>query len=95
MRKSLSAFENSLSVLIKNVEKGVLSDEMSSRLLGALRGVEGKWGDFSGVLRKVSDSLEVPSRKEISYVNVCNGEILLELERLVEVYENLAYQLHP
>jgi hypothetical protein len=94
MRKSLSAFESSLKVLIRNAEKGVLPKDISARLLYALREVDLTWESFGRVLKKVAEGTETPTRKEISYINVSNDDLLLKLEKLVEVYENLAYELH-
>lgn len=94
MRKSVSAFETSLQVLIKNAEKDMLPPEKASVLLMALHDIEKSWADFSVVLRKTAEGTELPSRKEISYVVERNGQILADIEKLVEVYENLAYQLH-
>lgn len=94
MRKTLSTFESSLNVLMRNAEKGILPKDISAQLLSALHEVESNWEPFGRVLKKVAEETEVPSRKEIAYINASNDDLLSKLERLVEIYENLAYELH-
>ncbi len=93
LKRSQSAFEQSLLVLTRNIDKGIFFDHESSKISAKINDVKKLWDLLKEHLDHCFLDQDVDP-KVTKFIAKLNPEILEQIEDLVCLFENMAYDLH-